>query len=199
MQQINKIYLHWSATPYTWQEPGHYHTVITGDGVCHRLTDYHEALHAHTYARNLDAIAISLACMGNGGFRDFPPTEAQLDSMAKECAKVALGLKWEADEAFLKKRIMTHAECAANRDYPLNLVQQAQCRSESYAQSIGLPHDNYGPSSWSDGWPGGTVERWDLWQLRPGDKGGAGGFELRRRIVGWMKTILARKEKEIQK
>lgn len=186
---IKKIYLHWSATPYTWKELGHYHTVVTGDGQVHRLTDYHTPLYAHTYARNQDAIAISLACMGNGGFRDYPPTEAQIDSMCKECAKVAIGLGWPADATKLKKLIMTHAECAANRDYPLETVMEAQGKGEAYACSIGLPHDNYGPSSWSDGWPGGNVERWDLWQLRPSDKGGAGGFELRDRIVAWMKKL----------
>lgn len=192
---ITKIYLHWSATPYDWKEPGHYHTVITGDGTCHRLTDYHEHLSAHTYARNANAIALSLACMGSGGFRDYPPTEKQIDSMAKECAKVALGLGWPADEVKMKKLIMTHAEAAANRDYPLNLVQAAQGQGENFARSIGLPHDNYGPSSWSDGWPGGNVERWDLWQLRPADKGGAGGFEMRTRIVAWMKRIASEPKK----
>lgn len=189
--KIEKIYLHWSATGYDWKVPGHYHTVITGDGQAHRLTDYKTPLHEHTYARNHNAIAISLACMGSNNPWDYPPTEAQIDSMAKECAKVALGLGWPADETGLKKLIMTHAECAANRDYPLELVKRAQGRGEDFARSIGLPHDNYGPSSWSDGWPGGHVERWDLHQLRQTDKPGAGGFELRRRTVAWMRKIQA--------
>ena len=191
MQEIEKIYLHWSATPYSWAEPGHYHTVITGDGAVHHLTDYHQPLHAHTYARNHDSIGIAIACMGNGGFRDCPPKEIQLDALAKECAKVAKGLGWPADATKLKRLIMTHAECAANRDFPLEkaLELRANGNSEAYAHSIGLPHDNYGPSYWGDGWPGGPVERWDLWQLRPSDKGGAGGFEMRDRIAAWMKKL----------
>jgi hypothetical protein len=31
------IYLHWAATPYGWVQPGHYHTIIGGDGTIHRL------------------------------------------------------------------------------------------------------------------------------------------------------------------
>ena len=187
----NRLYLHWSATGYDWNEPGHYHTVITGNGVCHRLTDYHTPLHEHTYARNTDAVAIAIACMApvNGGTWDLPPTEAQLEELCKETAKVALGLKFPMNLTKLQSLIMTHAEAAALRDYPLSLVQEAQGQGESYARSLGLPHDNYGPSSWPDGWPGGTVERWDLAQLRPSDKMGEGGIELRRRILEWMKKI----------
>jgi hypothetical protein len=132
---------------------------------------------------------------GANGTWSNPPTEKQIDSMAKECAKVVIGLKWPKDEVELKKLIMTHAEAASNRDYPLDLVKQYDGDSDSIAQSIGLPHANYGPSSWSDGWPGGTVERWDLWQLRPTDKGGAGGFEIRKRVVEWIKKIQAMQKK----
>jgi hypothetical protein len=32
-----KIYLHWTATAYDWIRPGHYHSIITGDGLVHRL------------------------------------------------------------------------------------------------------------------------------------------------------------------
>ncbi len=31
------IYLHWSATPYTWVRRGIYHTIVAGDGHLHRL------------------------------------------------------------------------------------------------------------------------------------------------------------------
>lgn len=194
---IEKCYLHWSATPYTWKEPGHYHSVVTGDGVVHRLTDYKTELYEHTYGRNRNSTSLALACMGEGGWSDYPPTPAQIDSMCKEVAKIALGLGWEANATFLKKRVMTHAEAAANRDCPLELAAQFSNKypSSSWdhaAQAAGLPHANYGPSSWSDGWPGGDVFRWDLWQLRPTDKGGSGGFELRDKIVAWMKKIQAR-------
>lgn len=187
---IKKIYLHWSATPYNWREPGHYHCVIDGEGTAWRLTSYRTPLHAHTYARNTEAVGIAMACMGGSGWADYAPTERQIDGLAKEVAKVALGLGWPADAKALKKLIMTHAEAAANRDYPIEDVREAG-ESDSAARALGLPHGNYGPSTWSDGWPGGTVERWDLWQLRPTDKGGAGGFEIRDRIVAWMRKIKA--------
>ena len=35
-----KIYLHWTATAYDWIRPGHYHSIITGDGLVHRLHSY---------------------------------------------------------------------------------------------------------------------------------------------------------------
>ena len=31
------IYLHWKATCYDWIRPGHYHSIIGGDGRVHRL------------------------------------------------------------------------------------------------------------------------------------------------------------------
>ena len=189
-QDIKKIYLHWSATGYNWAEPGYYHSVIKGDGTCVRLTEFSTPLYAATYRRNTDSVSLSMACMeASKGTWGCAPTEAQIDGMAKEAAKIAVGLGWPADAGKLKKLIMTHAEAAANRDYPLELVQRCQGMGEGYAISQGLPHDNYGPSSWSDGWPGGPVERWDLWQLRASDKGGAGGFEMRDRIAAWMKRI----------
>ena len=31
------LYLHWTATPYDWIRPGHYHSIISGDGHRGRL------------------------------------------------------------------------------------------------------------------------------------------------------------------
>ena len=191
--QPNKMYLHWSATGYEWREPGHYHTVVTGDGVIHRLTDYHTPLYEATFGRNTGSISLALACMGpDGGTWAHAPTEQQIDALCRECAVVALGLGWKIGE--LQDKIMTHAEAAACRDYPRDLVAQFSEKSPSSswdhaAQAAGLPHANYGPSSWVDGWPGGDVFRWDLWMLRESDKGGAGGHELRLRIQAWMAKL----------
>jgi hypothetical protein len=85
-----------------------------------------------------------------------PPTEAQLEAMCREAARVARSWGWsEADITI--EQVMTHAEAASNRD--------------------GLwMHDNYGPVIW-----GGTGERWDFLQLtRNGPP--TGGDELRARI-----------------
>lgn len=193
MNEWHKIYLHWSATGHQWTETGDYHTIVTGDGAIHHMTPYTDPLYASTYGRNTGSISLAVACMSpEGGTWAAAPTEAQLDSLCKEAAHLALGKGWAPDD--LQHRIMTHAEAAANRDYPRDLVARfsfpdISAPSSSWdrsAQAAGLPHANYGPSSWSDGWPTGDVVRWDLWQLRESDVGGAGGHELRLRIRGWM-------------
>lgn len=151
------IYLHWTATPYTWVRSGLYHSIISGDGRVQRLHSYAVDLPAHTWRRNSNAIALSCACMG--GRPDpwsIPPTAAQLEALCQEAAAVARSWGWGAGEITIQ-RLMTHAEAAANRDGR-------------------QPHDNYGPVIW-----GGTGERWDLLQLQ---KGGppTGGEQLRQRI-----------------
>lgn len=196
MQEIKRIYLHWTATGYGWAEPGHYHAVVDDKGGVKRLTDYHERLNSHTYGRNKDSVAIAAACMLNSDWKNYGPTKAQVDGMCKEAAKIALGLKWEPNKLFLSHRIMTHAEAAANRDYSLELVKKFSGKSPSAdydhaAQEAGLPHYNYGPSSWPDKWPGGDVVRWDLWKITEGDAGGTGGDKLREKIVEWMIKIKA--------
>lgn len=194
-QTINKVYLHWSGTNYDWSEVGHYHACVDDLGHVQRLTDYHEHLGGHTFNRNRDAVALAAACMLNCDWAHYGPTEAQIDGLAKEAAKIAVGLKWQADEKFLEFRIMTHCEAAANRDFPKPLVDRFSRKSPSgdydhAAQAAGLPHANYGIRDWFDGWPGGDVVRWDLSQLRPTDKPGTGGYELRERIIKWMEKIL---------
>ena len=58
------IYLHWTATGYDWIRPGHYHSIITGDGRVHRLHSYGVDLPAHTWGRNSNSVALACACMG---------------------------------------------------------------------------------------------------------------------------------------
>lgn len=193
---VNKIYLHWSATSPGWAEPGHYHAITDDLGVTRRLTPYSKHQGGSTYGRNTNSISIAMACMATKPDGSYEwPTEKQIDGFCKEAAKVALGLNWLPDENFLKHRIMTHAEAAANRDYPLDLVKKFSNKRPSgdydhAAQAAGLPHANYSITDWFDDWPGGDVVRWDLSQLRPGDKPGTGGYELRERIVVWMKKIM---------
>ena len=57
------------------------------------------------------------------------------------------------------------------------------------AQSMGLPHANYGINQWPDKWPSGDCYRWDLAKLRESDKLGVGGHELRMRISEWMRKL----------
>jgi len=155
------IYLHWAATPYSWVRSGLYHTIISGDGRLNRLHAYSIDLPAHTYRRNSNSVALSCACMG--GQPDpwtIPPTEAQLEAMCQEAARIAASWGWrEADITI--QRVMTHAEAAANRDGR-------------------WMHDNYGPVIW-----GGTGERWDFLQLSKNGPA-SGGDELRARIRRFM-------------
>lgn len=197
-QTIHKIYLHWSATHYNWATPGHYHTVILGSGQVKRLTGYEQPLSGHTFARNANSIAICLACMGGRGWADFPPTSKQIDSLCKEVALLAVRLGWKSDDITVK-RVLTHAEAAANRDYSIAIARQVSGWSlptstpqgNAYslkARRLGLPHENYGPAYWNDGWPGGFVERWDLWQLKASDAPGSGGGLLRLKIREYLKV-----------
>ena len=120
------LYLHWTATPYDWIRPGHYHSIISGDGRVHRLHDYNVDLPAHTYGRNRNSVALSCACMG--GVPDpwtQPPTESQLNSLCAEAAAVARSWGWGAEQITVE-RVVTHAEAASNRDGR-------------------WMHDNYGP------------------------------------------------------
>ena len=151
------IYLHWTATGYDWIRPGHYHSIIGGDGRVHRLHAYSVDLLAHTYGRNRNSVALFCACMG--GIPDpwtLPPTPAQLNSLCTEAAAIARSWGWQDADISLQS-VMTHAEAASNRDGR-------------------VMHDNYGPMIW-----GGSGERWDLLQLEkngPSD----GGEQLRKRI-----------------
>lgn len=180
-QQIWHIYLHWSGTNYAWHEPSHYHCVIGDKGKVHHLTPYDVKLDAHTFARNNNSVAFSLACMGGRGWADYPPQKAQIDAMCLEVAKLVKAQGWTRDKIDLK-HIMTHAEAASLRDYPEELVRKLGKGDVPKAKSMGLPHDVYGPVSWPDGWPGGTGERWDLWMLSEHEKPGSGGDILREKI-----------------
>ena len=53
------IYLHWTASGYDWIRPGHYHSIIGGDGRVHRLHAYSVDLPAHTYCRNRNSVALT--------------------------------------------------------------------------------------------------------------------------------------------
>lgn len=138
------IYLHWAATHDGWIRPGHYHSIVTGDGQVHRLHAYEVDLPAHTWRRNTDSVALAVACMW--GMPDpwtQAPSPLQLSSLCQEAASLARHLGWGAEEITLQ-RVMTHAEAAANPD----------------GRTL---HETYGPVIW-----GGTRERWDLLQLHRG-------------------------------
>jgi hypothetical protein len=159
--EVKRIYLHWSATPYNWREPGHYHTVVQGNGNVVRLTPYDHFLSAHTLKRNRDAVGIAVACMGGTDYwREYPPTDNQIEAMCQEVAQLATRLGWKQEDITVKK-VMTHAEAAS-------------CRDGWH------PHGNYGPVPWD-----GTGERWDLMQLKKNGPDN-GGDVLREKIKQYM-------------
>ena len=102
------IYLHWTATGYDWIRPGHYHSIIGGDGRVNRLHAYSVDLPAHTYGRNRNSVALSCACMG--GIPDpwtQPPTSAQLTSLCAEAAAIARSWGWQASDISLQSVLTT--------------------------------------------------------------------------------------------
>lgn len=185
---IDKIYLHWSATSYTFTKPNSYHTIVQGDGRIIRLAGYEQFV-SHTFKRSSNSAGIACACMGGIPWKDFPPTPEQIENMCREAAALAIRLGWKPEDIGDLpgvNRILTHAEAAANRDFPEISARLATGVSHKAAVKRGLPHDNYGPSGWSDGWPRGTVERWDLFQLKESDPKGSGGDTLRKMIRKFM-------------
>ena len=157
-----KIFLHWTASGYEFKQPGHYHSVIQGDGTVARLHDYNDRSVSHTYKRNGTGVGLSIAAMGgNPDPWSMPPKPIQITNMAKEIANIAKSWKWKPSDINLQN-VMTHAEAASLKD--------------GYTG-----HDNYGPKGW-----GGTGERWDLWQLKKGEANGSGGNKLRAMARGFM-------------
>jgi hypothetical protein len=157
-----KIFLHWTAGGYQFKQPGHYHSVVQGDGSVARLHDYDDRSVSHTYKRNGTGVGLSIAAMGgNPDPWSMPPKPIQITNMAKEIANIAKSWKWKPSDINLQN-VMTHAEAASLKD-----------------GSAG--HDNYGPKGW-----GGTGERWDLWQLKKGEPNGSGGNKLRAMARGFM-------------
>ncbi len=170
-----KMYLHWTGSAYNQVASSKYHSLFTGSGRKIQQADYDAQL-AHTFKRNKNAIGLAIAAMGGKGWDEFPPTTPQLVSMMKEAARI--GMSWGMKPSDVtKKRVMTQAEAASNRD------------------GLGL-HENYGPVDW-----GGTGERWGLYKLRKADPDGSGGDRLRAMMRSFMQLPGKRKteQKKIDK
>lgn len=162
---------------------GGYHKIVTGDGRIHTLAGY-DQITAHTFKRNTNTAGIACACMGGTDWEK-PPTSAQVATMCREAAELANQLGWTANDITIN-RVMTHAEAAANRDFPELQARLATGVSDQRAIELRLPHANYGPSGWADGWPNGTFERWDFFQVKKTDPKGSGGDILRQMIREFM-------------
>lgn len=116
--KIDKVYLHWSAGRYS-QTFEDYHINITGTGAIFVSTEDFAQVLAHTWRRNTGAIGITLCCAYDASpdslglpTGDFPPTNEQIEVMAKVIAVLVDTLGLEVS----LKTVMTHAEAADNLD-----------------------------------------------------------------------------------
>ena len=121
---IDKIYVHWSAGRYH-QFFDDYHINVDADGSIYASTEDLTELLAHTWHRNSRAVGICMAgCYGaeahsgyNTDFGDYPPTQDQIDGVAKVvavlceewiCLLIMLMLKPTVRQ--LKKMTMVHQQ-----------------------------------------------------------------------------------------
>lgn len=109
--------MHWSAGRYDTPFAD-YHLNILGDGRIMASTDDMSKVLPHTWKRNTGTIGISLCCAYQATTDDlgeFPPTAAQIETMAQVIATVANALDLTID----KNHVFTHGEEAANEVPPI--------------------------------------------------------------------------------
>lgn len=115
VSNANKVTLHWGANWYDNTSP-HYHINILGDGTIYSDYDNLDIRLSHTAGRNTGNIGISLSCCADAGvwadgtvkFGSAPPTDAQVDTMAKLVAVICKAKGWD----ITYDRVKTHAEWA---------------------------------------------------------------------------------------
>ena len=120
---MQQIYLHWAGTPYN-AAPSVYNSIAKGDGTLVRSHAYGAGGLAHTSGRNSRGVGLSIAAMGvKGGkwsekraWKEFPPTNAQLNAMTAEAARIAIAWGWKKSD-ISKSKILTHAEAALKDGY----------------------------------------------------------------------------------
>lgn len=148
--RIDAIYLHWTGGHYGQFFPS-YHINIDQDGSLHTdmtsLTDKK----SHTWRRNSRAVGITLACAYGAwihndsyyGYGEEPPTEQQIDMMAKVVAKLCVEIGLPLDCVY------THAEVANIDGYGIydndpdmrwdlwGLGDEIRARAEAYMHDWG--------------------------------------------------------------
>ena len=110
-----KLYLHWTAGHYG-QFFADYHVQIDQDGEIYVIADGSlDDVLAATWRRNSGSVSVCiLGCLDadTNSLGAEPPTDAQIESMAKAIAALCNGLWLTID----KQRVLTHGEAAANED-----------------------------------------------------------------------------------
>nr|DAU04438.1 MAG TPA: PGRP recognition protein [Inoviridae sp.] len=151
--------LHWSASRYE-QKFEDYHINIDGEGRCWISTDDFSDVLSHTYMRNSGAVGISMSCCYKATTNDlgeYPPTSAQIETMAQVIAVVAKALWLTID----KYHVMTHSEAADNYDetYPHEPYGYFNGCTRWDLLFLGTTESPSAPSSYDDPTNGGNVLR----------------------------------------
>lgn len=118
----DSITCHWSAGRYD-QSFYDYHLNILGDGSIVSNHDNFDVKLSHTWRRNTGNIGIALACCLDAGVTStgevnwgtYPPTDAQIETMAQVVAAICKGKDWEPTY----DKVKTHAEWAAIDGYSI--------------------------------------------------------------------------------
>jgi len=165
---ISHVYIHWTAGHYGQHFPD-YHILVDKDGTLIATVDDLTTHLNHTYMRNTGAIAIGALCAYEAHSTDNlgpePPTDEQIEAIAQVMAVLSKELELPIDI----QHFMTHAEAADNMD-GLNPGYEAN----------GYPDGKYGPAN--------SVERWDMWVVKAGDKPGSGGDILRGKSIWYQQN-----------
>ncbi len=122
VSNAKRITLHWAASDYD-SAFNDYHLNILGNGDIVSYHDNFDIKLPHTSMRNTGNIGISLSCCvdasvwkdGSCDFGTYPPTDAQIETMAQVIAAICKAKGWDADYDHVK----THAEWAAIDGYSI--------------------------------------------------------------------------------
>ena len=136
-----QIILHWTAGRYN-QFFDDYHINIDSDGSYILTTEDFSEVKSHNWMKNTGSIAICLCCAYNANTNnlgDYPPTNEQIEAMAKVIAVITKALDIPIDI----HHVCSHGTSADNEDYVIY-----------FPDYTGYRNNTYGPKS--------TCERWDL-------------------------------------
>ena len=143
-----QVVLHWTAGKY-FSYFNSYSINIDGDGDVHIMNRDFATPTSHNYMKNSASIGITLCCAYNATTDDlgeYPPTEEQIEAMAKIMAVLSEALDLEIDIVHMP----SHGSSADGLDFEVY-----------YSDPTNFPFNHYGPRS--------NCERWDLQRLRNTD------------------------------
>ena len=156
-----QIFLHWTACPYS-RFFNSYHVNIDYDGAMFLMADLDETL-SHTYQRNTGSIGLTLCCCYGATTRDpgdYPPTQAQIETMSKCIAVLSEALEIPID----KQHVLTHGEIADCEDgSPIYWDSTYGPKTDCLRWDLEVLWDENGESPvfdpWNESTRGGTILR----------------------------------------